>query len=173
MNTPNRDKQNPMTQNHELNYKQNLELNYEQNHELDQEAAESASARHLEEALASFRTSIRQWSQHELSHRPAVVLSQPSRATWHWLTAPALTWAAAAALAIGAVGIPLGIHHHHAVLAGQQAAKARQQQREQQAAQLASTRADDDHLLEHVDTDIAQDTPDAMQPLASLMSSSQ
>ena len=163
MNIPNSNKQNPMNPNH--------------NPESDL---------HLEDALTSFRNSIHAWSDHELSRRPAATLAQPSRQTSHssssfrhWLMAPAVSWAAAAALAIGAVGVPLGIRQHNAAIAVQHAAnEARQRQllEEQKAAQLAAitvtnNKAEDDLLLQHVDTDIAQDTPDAMQPLASLMGS--
>jgi len=133
---------------------------------------------HVDDALNNFRLSLRAWSDHELTRRPAAPLVQPARPRSNWLLAPAVSWAAAAALAVAAVGVPLGVHHHNAVLAEQHAAQqaiadARQHQAAlQQSAQIAANKADDDQLLQHVDTDIAQDTPDAMQPLASLMSSS-
>jgi hypothetical protein len=91
--------------------------------------------------------------------------------------APALSWAAAAVLTIAAVGVPLGVRHHNAVLAEQAKEQAVAEARQhpiatQQLPEIAVSKADDDQLLQHVDTDIAQDTPDALQPLASLMSSS-
>lgn len=132
---------------------------------------------HVEEALRNFRLSMHSWSEHEFNRRPAVVRTQPARSAWRWLMAPAVTWAASAALAIAAVGVPVGVHYHNAVISREKAAEdARQHklQEIQEAAQtqIAHTNIDDDKLLQHVDTDIAQDTPDAMQPLASLMSDS-
>jgi hypothetical protein len=130
----------------------------------------------FEEAMRNFRLSLHTWSEHELTSRPAMQM-QSARSAWHWFTAPAATWAAAAALAIVAVGVPVGVHHHNVVIAQQKAAdEAREHKlQEIQAAtqtQIAHTSIDDDKLLQYVDTDIAQDTPDAMQPLASLMSES-
>ena len=44
-----------------------------------------------------------------------------------------------------------------------------QRLKEEAARQQAAVEINDDELLSHVDSDIAQSTPDAMQPLASLM----
>lgn len=129
---------------------------------------------HVEEALRNFRLSMHHWSEHELSRRPSTQ-TQPVHSVWHWLMAPAVTWAAAAAIAITAVGVPLGIHHHKVVVAQEQAAVVRQhmpQQTPEPAPTQVANSVDDDKLLEYVDADIAQQTPDAMQPLASLMKDS-
>ena len=133
----------------------------------------------LEEALRSFRLSMHARSEHELTRRPAA-RTQPVHSAWsawRWLTAPAVTWAAAAALAIAAVGVPAGVHYRNIVITREKAAaNARQRQlqqsREAAQTQIAHSIVDDDKLLQHVDTDIAQDAPNAMQPLASLMSDS-
>lgn len=142
----------------------------------DRNPLDSQLDSHVEEALRNFRLSMHSWSEHELTRRPAMQM-QPARSAWHWFMAPAATWAAAAALAIAAVGVPVGVHHHNAAIAQQKAddeARQRKLQEIQEAAQtqIAHTNIDDDKLLQHVDSDIAQDTPDAMQPLASLMSDS-
>jgi len=89
--------------------------------------------------------------------------------------APAVTWAATAAVALVAVGVPLGIHHRNVIAAQEHAAIVRHQMlqpvQEPTPMQVANS-VDDDKLLEYVDADIAQQTPDAMQPLASLMKDS-
>jgi hypothetical protein len=167
MNVPNNNRQNPMSQNPQT--ARSAPDSSAPDHELD---PQRESDRQVDEALASFGLAMRAWGDHELAHRPAAPLREPIRKprAQSWLLAPALGWAAAAALAIAAIGVPLGIHHHNAVVANHPYAV--QPQPAPQPAQIASSKADDDQLLEHVDTDIAQDAPDAMQPLASLMSSS-
>ena len=154
MNFPNHDKQNSM-----------------KNHDTESDLQ-------LEEALSNFRHGMRAWSDRELTRRPAMPVSLPARSPWHWMMAPAVSWAAAAALTLAAVGVPLGLHYRNAAPADARATVVHQnpppqtQPASQAADTKTETKAEDDQLLDHVDTDIAQDTPDAMQPLASLMSSS-
>jgi hypothetical protein len=89
---------------------------------------------------------------------------------------PTLGGALAAALLITSVGVPVGIHHERVMEAARQA-RLDQQKRDlqQQLAEeearksLAADKVDDGAFLDDVDSDIAQATPDAMQPLASLM----
>jgi len=132
----------------------------------------------VEEALRNFRTSIHAWSDQELHTRPfRVEVAKAARPHLHWLMVPAMGWAMAGILAIGAIGVPVAVHHERQVAAEQLAAQ-QQQQREtqekaaQQAPKTANNDVDDEELLNHVDSDIAQAAPDAMEPLASLMQDS-
>jgi hypothetical protein len=126
----------------------------------------------VEQALKNFRASVHAWSDAEFTRSRAV--RAPQSSVWRWLAAPAVSWGAAAVLAFTAVGVPVVVHHEHQVqiLARQHADE---QQRLRDAQEKAATQMaaiDDDKLLQHVDEDIRQSTPDAMEPLASLMSTS-
>jgi hypothetical protein len=134
----------------------------------------------VDEALRHFRASVIEWSERELrSVDGARTVPNRQRSRWQmWSTAwsPAVGWAMAAVLVFAGVGVPVGIHHRDQIQAERQAAELREQQKQRDAAvearQQALAKIDDDELLNHVDSDIAQETPDAMAPLASLMSES-
>jgi hypothetical protein len=116
----------------------------------------------VQDALRNFRLSIQAWSQHELRReRKAVARS-------HWMMAPAMAWGLASVLAVAAVTVPVSVHHERQVVAMRHAAEL-EKQRLAAAAAARQTAIDDEALLNHVDSDIAQSTPDAMEPLASLM----
>jgi hypothetical protein len=116
----------------------------------------------VQDALRNFRASIQAWSQQELSVQRKPITRSP------WMMAPAMAWGLASVLAVAAVTVPVSVHHERQVIAMRHAAELKQQQ--QQAAEAAKQAAiDDEALLNHVDSDIAQSTPDAMEPLASLM----
>ena len=75
------------------------------------------------------------------------------------------------ALLVVSVGVPVSVHHERQVVADRQAALDRERAMQAEAAkQQAAPAMSDDELLSHVDSDIAQAAPDAMEPLASLMS---
>jgi hypothetical protein len=77
----------------------------------------------------------------------------------------------ACSLLVASVGVPLTVHHQHQVAIDRQLAAEKQLRLEQEKASAAAESAiNDDELLSHVDSDIAQAAPDAMQPLAILMS---
>ena len=127
----------------------------------------------VEQALRSFRASIHAWSETEFTRSRAV--KAPQSPLWRWLAAPAVSWGAAAVLAFTAVGVPVAVHREHQIqVIARQRAEGQQRLRDAQekaATQMAAT-IDDDKLLQHVDEDITQSTPDAMEPLASLMRTS-
>ena len=82
-----------------------------------------------------------------------------------------MVWSLASALVVVSVGIPASVHHERQVAAERQASLDREQAMQAEAAkQQVTTAMSDDELLSHVDSDIAQAAPDAMEPLASLMS---
>ena len=131
----------------------------------------------VEAALNNFRLSIHRWSEQEYVRPRAIERTRWSRfgnSFWRTIANPALGGTLAAALAIASVGVPAGLYHERAVAAQRQAALDLQRK---QAAELAlkaqavaaADSVDDAAFLDDIDSDIAQATPDAMQPLASLM----
>lgn len=132
----------------------------------------------VEAALRNFRASIHHWSEQEFVRPRAIERTRWSRFQsefWRMIANPALGGTLAAALLITSVGIPVGIHHERAVEAARQAVLNQQKRElqqhlaEEEAKKSAASTADDGAFLDDVDSDIAQATPDAMQPLASLM----
>jgi hypothetical protein len=121
----------------------------------------------LQAALKNFRASVHAWSELEMT-RPRQVRRISG---WVRLMAnPLLSWGMAGVLAAAMVTIPVTVHHERQV-AAQRLAAVQEQQRQaaDAAARLAQNSVDDEELLRHVDSDIAQAAPDAMEPLASLM----
>lgn len=124
----------------------------------------------LESALRSFRASVHRWSEQEFGRERRVSLAQPSR-LWRAMTNPIAGWALACMVAVGAIGVPVQVHHQRQLAASQEAARQQQQRMAEEAArQTAANAIDDEKLLSYVDSDIAQTAPDAMEPLASMMS---
>lgn len=137
----------------------------------------NASDMELNAALKSFRESVHGWSEQEFS-KTRVIRRSRWNAVWRTIASPAMAWTMSCALLAASVGGPLTVHHQRQVEAARQLAIQNQQQTEQEkaammadnkAAATASSAMDDDELMSHVDNDIAQAAPDAMQPLASLM----
>ena len=124
----------------------------------------------LESALRNFRASVHRWSEQEFGREHRVSLRQPSRFR-RAMTNPIAGWALACMVALGAIGVPVQVHHQRQVAALQEAARQQQKKMAEEAArQTAANAIDDEDLLSHVDSDIAQTAPDAMEPLASMMS---
>jgi hypothetical protein len=132
----------------------------------------------MEAALRHFRQSVHAWSEHEYGRaaiRNAEAQGGRRSGGWWRIKAPALGWALAAAVVVSGVAVPTTIHHQRQVVAEQAAIQraAAEQARQKLAADVAREAGpamNDDELLSHVDSDIAQSTPDAMEPLARLMS---
>lgn len=123
-------------------------------------------------ALKHFRESVHNWSEQEFV-RPRSVQRSRWTAIFHLVANPVMACSLAGVLVIGSVGVPVSIRHERQVEAAKIAAQQRQQELEKQARdQQATVVMSDDELLSHVDSDIAQGAPDAMQPLASLMNDS-
>jgi len=127
----------------------------------------------VEAALRHFRASVHSWGEDEFAR--ARVIRPRSRAS-RFLQMPMLNWGVAVAIAVSGVIVPMEVRHQHQVTAAQQAATEQRQLAAQAATQMAqitpSANMTDEELLSHVDTDIAQAAPDAMEPLASLMNES-
>jgi len=128
--------------------------------------------REIEAALKNFRASVHAWSEAEFS-RPRSVKTARQSGVWRLIANPVLGWGLAAVLVVGGGAVPVAVHHERQVAAQRLAAIQQQQhQAAEAAARLAQNAIDDEELLKHVDSDIAQAAPDAMQPLASLMGDS-
>jgi hypothetical protein len=143
----------------------------DQDKNLDSKAMQS-EAMQMESALRHFRDSVHAWSERELDgERSVSVRRQPVRpSAFGWLRGPVMGWGVAGVLAVAAVTVPVSVHHERQLAAARQAAtQERQRQVEEAKATLAKNSIDDDELLNHVDSDIVQVTPDAMEPLASMM----
>ena len=126
----------------------------------------------VQAALRHFRESVHEWSEQEFG-RARVIRRSRWDAMWRVIARPAMVWAMACALVVVSVGIPASVHHERQAVADRQAALEREQAMQAEAAKQQVTTAtamSDDELLTHVDSDIAQAAPDAMEPLASLMS---
>jgi len=117
----------------------------------------------VSEALRHFRESVHAWSEEEYA-RPRI---SKRKSTFFMMRRPALNWAAAAVLGITVVAVP-AIHH----LQQERSKSSQKVDYQKPAAEKQMAYANDEELLSHVDEDIAQDTPDAMEPLASLMTES-
>ncbi len=124
-----------------------------------------------EEALRHFRASVYSWSDREMqSGRLPKSVAMARRGNWNgWRSVAG--WAMACVLLMAAVGIPLDVRHHEQVeAAARMSARVHQQQvAALEAQRKASEAITDEELLKDVDNDIAQATPDAMEPLAQMM----
>ena len=116
------------------------------------------------EALRHFRQSVHAWSEAEYL-RPRMPKRKRSLFA---MGSPALNWAAAAVLAVTVVAVPL-VHHQHQEQVESQRKAAEADQKKLASEKQTAYALDDEELLSHVDEDIAQDAPDAMEPLANLM----
>jgi len=115
----------------------------------------------VEEALGNFRLSVHAWS--EAAKRPIALeaATRPHSMAWR----RTLAWAMGVVLAAGAASGGLYERHHRQAMAEQ--ARERQLQLEQREA--AQRAAEMDQLLANVDRDVSQEVPDALEPLARMM----
>ena len=116
----------------------------------------------LARTLTDFKASVHAWSDTAYS-RPRAAHPALIHRTWRL----AAGWAMAGVLIAGA-GSALIYEHHERVEQARIAAAARvAEQQRQLAAQRAHSEED---LMYKVDTDVSRDVPNAMEPLAALMS---
>ena len=129
---------------------------------------------HVEAALRHFRESVHGWSEQEFGRARTIRRSRLNTildAMFQVIAKPAVGWALAAALLASAAGVPMAVHHEREIAKEQRLTVERLEQAKLEAAkQQAAPAMNDDELMSHVDSDIAQAAPDAMEPLASLMS---
>lgn len=123
----------------------------------------------VEEALRNFRASVHAWGDREFN-RPRTVRRVPLSGFFRVIANPVLAWALAGVLVAGGVGVPVSVHRQRQVAAQEKAALEDRERRAAEEKQRQTELAmDDEELLSHVDSDISQTTPDAMEPLASMM----
>jgi hypothetical protein len=115
----------------------------------------------LQMALRDFRTSVHAWSE-AVYQRPRLIQAAPRRMAWR----KAASWALGSVLVAGGVGGGLLEYQHRQEQARIAAAREAQQQREIQE-ERARQAAEE---LARVDSDISREVPDALEPLAQLMS---
>lgn len=115
----------------------------------------------LEMDLRNFRTSVHAWSE-SVYQRPRPIEAAPRRMAWR----KAASWALGSVLVAGGVGGGLLEYQHRQEQARVAAAREAQLQREiqEERARLAAEE------LAKVDSDISRQVPDALEPLAQLMS---
>jgi hypothetical protein len=124
----------------------------------------------LNVALRNFRKCVHGWSEQEFSKARTIRRSHWD-AIFRTIASPMMAWTMACSLLVASVGVPLTVHHQRQIAIDRQLAAEKQLRQEQARAAVAAESAmNDDELLSHVDSDIAQAAPDAMQPLAILMS---
>ncbi|MFC5864713.1 hypothetical protein ACFPT7_20560 [Acidicapsa dinghuensis] len=143
-----------------------MSLNWDQDREMDE-------AR-IEHALKNFRGSVKAWSDEEFA-KPREVRRSRWTAMWMVITRPAVGGAMAAVLAAASIGVPVAVVQHNQQVVAEQRQEAANRQKAidaQHAQEQAAQAMNDTDLMTEVDGDIAQEAPDAMQPLASLMSDS-
>lgn len=124
------------------------------------ESSQSVEDPALERVLSDFRSSVYAWSD-ALYNRPRPIAAASSRAVWR----KAAAWSLGSMLVIGAAGGGVFEYRHRREAARIAAAREAQQQRA-----LAEEREREaEKELAKVDTDVAREVPNAMEPLAQLM----
>jgi len=114
----------------------------------------------MEDVLRDFRQSVHAWSE-AMYQRPRVAERAPRRNAW----GRAAAWTLGSLLAAGGAGGGWVEYRHHQEQTRIAAAREAQHQR-----QLQEERAREaEQELAQVDRDISRDVPDALQPLARLM----
>ena len=114
----------------------------------------------IEDALRNFRQSVHTWSDAAFQ-RSRLVEVAPRRGGWR----PAAAWALGSVLMAGGVGGGFLEYQHRQELARIAAAREAQRQRQLQEDQARLAEQE----LAQVDHDISRQVPDALEPLARLM----
>jgi hypothetical protein len=114
----------------------------------------------LRQALGDFKASVHAWSEAAAS-RPRTMREIVVRRTWRL----AAGWGLASILLAGAASGGLYEHHHQQQLARIAAAEREAAQQREVAAERAQAT---EKMLANVDSDVSQEVPDALEPLAAL-----
>jgi hypothetical protein len=124
------------------------------------ESAQSVEGPALDQVLSDFRSSVHAWSE-AAYNRPRPIAAASSRAVWR----KAAAWSLGSMLVIGAAGGGVLEYRHR-----QEAARIAATREAQQQRALAEEREREaEKELAKVDTDVAREVPNAMEPLAQLM----
>ncbi len=114
----------------------------------------------LELALRNFRSSVHAWSD-ALYRRPRLVELAPRRKAWR----RAAAWVLGSVLVAGGVGTGLLDYQHRQEQA--RIAAAREAEHQRQLHEEKARQAEEE--LARVDSDVSREVPDALEPLAQLM----
>jgi len=117
----------------------------------------------LEQTLREFKACVNAWSEAE-SNRPRTASAVVVRRTWRL----AAGWTLASLLVAGAFSGGLYERRHQRELANLAAARVAAQERAVAEAQSKAHAQAEDDLLANVDSDVSQEVPDALEPLAAL-----
>ena len=110
--------------------------------------------------LRDFRESVQAWSKTAYA-RPRTAIVTPRKRVWRL----AAGWVLGCALVVGGISGGVYEQQHRQELARVEAVRAAEHER-----QAAAERArEEEDLLAQVDSDVARQTPSAMEPLARLM----
>ena len=114
----------------------------------------------LEQALLNFRSSVHAWSD-ALYQRPRLVEFAPRRKAWR----RAAAWVLGSVLVAGGFGTGLLDYQHRQEQA--RIAAAREAEHQRQLQEEKARQAEEE--LARVDSDVFREVPDALEPLAQLM----
>ncbi len=115
----------------------------------------------LDRALHDFRNSVRAWSDAAYNRPQIMREAAPRRAAWR----KAAAWSLASVLAFGVAGGGVLEYQHRQEMT--RIAAAREAQHRRQLAEEHAREAE--QQLARVDSDVARQVPNAMEPLAQLM----
>ena len=119
----------------------------------------------LDEALRNFKNSVHAWSE-DVYSRPRSVTSEVRVRSWRL----AAGWALGCVLVAGSVSGGFVERHHRIELARIAAQQRADQQQRQLQEQQARAKITDEALLADVDSAVSRQVPNAMEPLAQMMS---
>ena len=117
----------------------------------------------LEQALCNFRLSVHAWSK-AVSGGPRTLVNEVRHRSWRLAAGVALGCVIAACTVTGAF-----YEHHQIQEAARQEAAARAAAAQERILTAERVSASDRALLTNVDSDVSQEVPSAMEPLAQLM----
>jgi hypothetical protein len=117
----------------------------------------------LDEELANFRLSIHLWSEAAGNRQRPLLAASPQRRAGRL----AVGWALGCVLAAG--GVSAGVWGHHQQEARIAAARVAEHERQVAEQRAQRNREEEENLMAKVDSDVSQEVPTAMEPLAQLM----
>lgn len=119
----------------------------------------------VREALGDFKLSVDAWSEAMIS-RPREAKA-PARTNW----SPVTKWALGCVVFAGTVSSGVYQNHQQVESAKVEAARVAEHQRAMEAAKVANVNEED--LMADVDSDVARQVPNALEPMATMMNDDQ
>lgn len=125
-------------------------------------SGDEALDRDLEQALGNFRLSVHAWSE-DAYNRPRTAAAVVRHRAWRL----AAGWAMAGVLVAG--GLTGGIYEHYHQQELARMAAEREARQQQLAAAAAKAREPEADFMARIESDVSQQVPSALEPLAQLM----